>query len=293
MTPIDLSKIPAPNVVEPLDYETILAALLADLQARDPSFSALVESDPAYKILEVCAFRELLLRQRINDAARGVMLAYAQGADLEQLAALYGVARHVIAPGDPNAFPPVPPTMESDSDLRRRILLALDGFSVAGPSRAYIFHALGVPDVADVSVVSPAPSVVVVSILSRANDGVPSPETIAAVQTALNDEDVRPLAIEVTVQAAELVDYTIEATIYTFSGPDPETVIESSQNAAQAYADEQKRIGLDVTLSGVYAALHQPGVQRVELTSPVASISISNTQAARCTAINLTNGGIA
>lgn len=63
-TAVDLSQLPAPSVVETLDFETILQAMLDDLLARDPDFSALVESDPAYKILEVAAYRELLLRQR-------------------------------------------------------------------------------------------------------------------------------------------------------------------------------------------------------------------------------------
>ena len=73
-TAIDLSTLPAPHVVEPIDYQTILSAMIADLQARDPAFTALVESDPAWKIIEVCAYREMLLRQRVNDAARAVIL---------------------------------------------------------------------------------------------------------------------------------------------------------------------------------------------------------------------------
>jgi len=74
---IDLSALPAPDIIETLDFEVILAAMLTDLQARDASFSALVESDPAYKILEVAAYRELLLQARINSAAKAVMLPYA------------------------------------------------------------------------------------------------------------------------------------------------------------------------------------------------------------------------
>ena len=86
-TVVNLSQLPAPNVVESLDFETILAEMIADLQGRDPTFTALVESDPAYKILEVCAYRELLMRQRVNESAKAIMLAYATGADLDQLGA--------------------------------------------------------------------------------------------------------------------------------------------------------------------------------------------------------------
>ena len=91
-----------------------------------PAFDALVESDPAYKLLELAAYFKALLVQRGNDAARAVMPAYAQGADLDQIAARYNVARQVIDAGDPEALPPVPPVLEGDSDFRRRMLLAFE-----------------------------------------------------------------------------------------------------------------------------------------------------------------------
>src|SRR6185436_13616375 len=99
-----------PDIVEQIFFEDILAAMIADLQVRDPAFTALLESDPAYKIMEVCAYREMLLRQRVNEAAKGVMLSIAIGTDLDQIAANYNVERLVIYPGDTEAIPPVPPT---------------------------------------------------------------------------------------------------------------------------------------------------------------------------------------
>src|SRR5438445_485309 len=97
---LDLSLLPAPTIVEQIDFETIRSAMIADLQARLPSFDTVLESDPVVKLIEVAAYRELLLRQQFNDRARGLMLAYATGPDLDQLAALVGVARLVITPGD-------------------------------------------------------------------------------------------------------------------------------------------------------------------------------------------------
>src|SRR3546814_9711108 len=48
----------------------------------------------------------------------------------------------------------IPAVMESDSDLRRRLVLAPEGYSVAGPEGAYIFHALSAhPDVLDASAI--------------------------------------------------------------------------------------------------------------------------------------------
>ena len=289
---IDLSTIPPPSVVETLDFEAILAAMLADLQARDPAFTALVESDPAYKILEVCAYRELLIRQRVNDAARATMLAYATGADLEQIGALFGVTRLTITEADPEAVPPVAAVMESDTDLRRRIQLALEGLSTAGPEGAYIFHALAADgDVLDVSAISPSAGNVTVSILSRTGNGAAGSPLIATVAAALNADNVRPLTDNVTVQSATIVNYTVSASIYTYPGPDSAAVLAASNAALSAYIDSVHRIGKDVTLSGIYAALHQPGVQRVVLTQPTANVTISATQASYCTSRTVTHAG--
>ncbi|WP_353981692.1 baseplate J/gp47 family protein [Salinicola endophyticus] len=292
-TAVDLSRLPAPDVIEALDFEAIFAAMLDDLRTRDPDFDVSVESDPAYKILQVAAYRELLLRQRINEAAKGVMLAYARGADLDQLGALYGVARQMLDAGDADAVPPVPATYETDADFRRRIQLSLEGFSTAGPEGAYVFHALSADgQVLDASATSPAPGEVVVTVLSREADGTAPADLLARVESTLSAEDVRPLTDHVSVRSAEIVDYRIDATLYFYAGPDREVVMRAARQAAADYAESQHRIGLDVTLSGLYASLHQPGVQRVELAAPTASLVVDRTQATYCTEIALTDGGL-
>ena len=139
---IDLSRLAAPDVVEALDFEAILAEMLADLRGRDSAFTALTEADPAYKILEVAAYRELLIRQRINEAARSVMLAYAAGADLDQIAANFGVARLLIRPADDRTIPPTPAVYETDEELRNRVTLSLEGYTAAGSRGSYVYHAL-------------------------------------------------------------------------------------------------------------------------------------------------------
>ena len=98
-TSVNLSQLPAPAVIEVLDFEAMFDESLTALQALDPTFDALLPSDPAFKILEVCTYLRLLDRQRVNDAARGVMLAYAVGSDLDQLAAIFGITRLVLDPG--------------------------------------------------------------------------------------------------------------------------------------------------------------------------------------------------
>lgn len=289
---IDLSQLPEPLVVESLDYEQILAQMLADLQERDPVFTALVESDTAYKVIEVASYRELLLRRRINDAALAVMLAYAQKSDLDQIGANYNVARMVLDPGDPGANPPVDPTYELDDDYRRRIQLSFEGYTTAGSAASYLFHGLSAaPDVKDVQPVSPTPGVVVVYVLSRSGNGAASPQLVAAVSSALNAEKVRPMTDQVTVQTATIVNYAITAQLVIYPGPDSTVVRQAAVDAVTAYAESQRRLGYDVTLSGIYHALHQSGVQNVVLSSPAANLVIGDGEASYCTAITVTVAG--
>jgi phage-related baseplate assembly protein len=291
-TGIDLSQLPAPQVVEALDYEIILAAMLSDLQSRDLEFYAPVESDPAYKILEVAAYRELLIRQRVNDTARAVMLPYAKGADLDNLAALYGVARLLIDAGDPGAVPPITASYEADDALRRRVQLAPEAITTAGSTGSYVFHALSASaTVKDVAIASPVPGQVQVTVLSTTADGAADQSLLDAVDAALNVETVRPLTDQVTVQAATITTYTIDATLYVYPGPDADVVRQAAEDAVTKYASDHHALGHDVTLSGVYAALHQPGVQRVELAEPTTSLTVPATAAAYCTAITVTTGG--
>lgn len=295
-TAVDLSRLPVPAAVEPLDYEVILAAMLADfiarMEATGQPFTALVESDPAYKVLEAAAYREMLMRQRVNEAVKAVLLAYAAGTDLDHIAARYDVERLLIQAADDTTLPPTPAVYENDESLRRRVQLAFEGFSTAGPEGAYIFHALGAhPDVLDARAFSPTPGAVNVAVLSREGDGTASAELLAAVTAILSADDVRPMTDNVTVQAAVITNYTVAATLTTYSGPDSAVVIAAAQAAIEAYAAKNHRLGRDITLSGIYSALHQEGVQNVTLTQPPASIVNAWNQAAFCTGITLTHGG--
>ena len=55
----DLASLPTPAVIETLSFETIFAELQTEFQARYPDYSALLASDPAVKLLEVAAYREV------------------------------------------------------------------------------------------------------------------------------------------------------------------------------------------------------------------------------------------
>lgn len=294
---IDISKLPFPGIIESLDYEEILAGLKIELAARYPLHD--LESDPIVALLEVVAYYRLIDHARINDAAKAVFIAYATGADLDNLGAFFGVERITITPADDTATPPVAAVMENDPDFRARILLALEAQSTAGPRGAYLYHALSADSrVLDAAVIgpgdsfTPAPPPGQVDIYVLGRDGSTPLDLLDVVRAALNDEEVRPLCDTVTVSAATLVNYTIDATLTFYKGPDQAVVIAAAQDAVETYVEARFRLGQDVTRSGIFAALHQPGVQNVTLTSPAADISIAANEVPRATAITLTNGGI-
>lgn len=299
MATIDLSQLPAPKVIEELDYETLLAERKATLISLYPveqqaaiTLTLALESEPIVKLLQENAYRELILRQRINEAATAVMVAYAIGSDLDQLAANNSVARLITTPADDDAVPPVAAMMESDDDLRQRIPEAFEGMSVAGPVRAYEYHAVTADGrVADASAISPSPAVVVVSVLARDGNGTAPAELIGIVSDALNDESIRPVGDRLTVQSAQIVEYSIAATLYVYPGPASEPIRADAETRLQAYITEQRRLGRDIRRSAIYAALHTQGVQRVELDAPLADVVLDKTQAAYCTGYTIAIGG--
>ncbi|WP_088412093.1 baseplate assembly protein [Xanthomonas citri] len=286
-----LSRVGASENPGAVHFETIFAEALAQFRELLPEFSALTEADPVYKLLQLFAARELLIRQRANDKAQQTMLAFATGTNLDHLGALFGVARLVLDPGQPENG--IAPTYESDMDFRRRIQLAPEGFSVAGPEGAYIYHALSAAaDVMDASATSPAPGQVLVTVQSRTGDGTAPQALLDEVAAILNNDDVRPLTDEVTVQSTQVVPYAIRGRVYTYAGPDSAVVMREALRSLQAYLAEAHRIGRDVPESAIKAKLFADGVQRVELDSPAADIRISRTQAAYCTSIDIVHAGI-
>ncbi|MDZ5634473.1 baseplate assembly protein [Janthinobacterium sp. GMG1] len=294
-TPIDLTQLPAPSVVEVLDFEAILASRKAHLvsllpEAERAAVTALLEleSEPATKLLEENAYQETILRNRVNEAGKAVMLAFALDGDLDQLGANVNVERLTITPANPNALPPVAAVMEDNDAYRLRIQEAPDGLSVAGPKASYEFHARSSDGrVKDASATSPAPAHVTVTVLANNDTGIASAELLATVARALNAEEVRPLGDRLTVQAAQVIDYQIEATLFIGVGPEVPILLAAAQANAARVSQPRRPLGHSIYRSACSAAVHVEGVRKVVLTSPAADIELDATQAARCTAIKL------
>lgn len=290
MSTIDLSLLPPPSIVESLDFEVILterkAALIAIFPAdqRDAIAATLaLESEPLTKFLQENAYRELLLRARVNKASVSNMLAWSTGADLDNLVANWNVARLTVQQGDPSAIPPVQTIMESDEALRERSLLAWDALSVAGPREAYRYHARTADGaVMDAEPTSPTPGVVDVYILAATGDGTPSAELLTKVTDYLTNEDRVPLTDNVHVKAAQILPYTLTISLFIpAAGPSAAAITAEAERRLTEVINPRRRIGVEVPRSLLEAALHVPGVRKVELVGWV-DITPEAHQAAWC-----------
>jgi len=272
----DLVSLPAPAVIEPLSFETIFLELQTEFQSRYPDYSALLASDPAVKLLEVAAYREILLRNRINVAAKASLLAFATSSDLDHLAAFYGVTRLMD---------------ETDEGLRLRTRQRIIGFANAGGAAHYRYWALSAsPEVADVEVDSPEPGRVRISVLAKGEEQTVSNAVLDAVRAVVLRDDIRVLTDTVEVVPAELIPVTVTARIWLY--PDtPMAAFEAIEARFKEALAAQSGLGWDLTPSWVIGELHRPGVHKVELHSPTTDIRANANQAVRLMHLNLEFAG--
>lgn len=273
--------------IEELSFEVILQEQKTWLIARDANLADVVniESETITKLIENFAYRELYLRQRINNGIKATMVATASGSDLDNLLLLFGVERLTIVPADDTTTPPTIAILEDDSAYRKRGLLVLESFSTAGPKLGYEYHGLSIVNVHDIIASSPSNGVVEVRIMSA--QGVADNDLQSKVSDKLNDEKIRPLGTQLIVDSAQPVDYVIEATLELDDTPASALALDTAKIAVGHYVTSMFKIGKSVSISSIYAALQQPGVENVKLISPIANIAINGTQFANCTDINI------
>jgi phage-related baseplate assembly protein len=292
-TAINLDRLPPPIIIEQPDFESIFAARKARLIELAPNLAPALEleSEPLVKLLQEDSYRELILRAAVQDAGAGNLLAFAAGAVLDHLAAFYGVARQVIQEADASVSPPVEELLEDDARLRSRVQLAPEGFTTAGSLGSYTFWALSSsPLVKDVAILETAtPGEVRIVVLSTEADGVPDAALLALVDETTQPR--RPLTDHVLVEAATVQDYTVTAELTLYDGPDAELVRQASITAVQSFVDEHHRLGHDITIAGLHAALYREGVQNINITAPAATLVIDSDTAAHCTQVTVTVGG--
>lgn len=185
---------------------------------------------------------------------------------------------------------------ESDPDFADRIRLAPNSFSVAGPEKAYVYHAKSVsPAIIDVKVDSPTPGEVDVYVLLT--DGtLPTEDTLEQIEAHLSDEDIRPLTDYVVVKAPTASNYEIELHYWISQ--------EDSSKAAQIQADveaaveqyrlwQQTKIGRDITPGKLLQLVFAAGASRVDDSKmkPAAWKKLEAMQVAQCTKVNVVYEG--
>ena len=304
MSTVDFSQLPEPNLIQELDYESIF-------NERKEKFIALYpateqnqwrtilnrESDPVVKVLQENAYLELLYRNKCNADARSLLLAYAEGSDLDHLALTeYGLIRLIVTPADNSVVPPSPAIYESDERLRERCLLSFDGMNTAGSANAYRYFALSADGRVDgIKVKSDETTPCFLDIVITQVDsenGAASAELIQIVQTALDPDTVRPVGDRPTVKSSIATNYQIEASLYVGKNAEDALLLEAANIRLDKYIKNAQKNGESIYLSAIYAALHVDGIERVQIISPTADLVMDNYHHPYCTTKSITVGGV-
>jgi len=278
MTSTDLATLPPPAVVEPLDFEALVRDIKADVLARYPEAAEVLalESEPLVKLLEAFAYREMLYRARVNDAARAHLLAFATGGDLDHLAALFNVQRLAG---------------EDDERLRLRLQLRIAALAGQGTREHYEFVALSTSlNVRGAHAMQPAPgSVHVVLWLHDAGQ-----DTVQQVRAALDHEGARMLGVAMSVGLAKPRPINVRARIWRTAGASP-TLLADLAALLAANMGTQATLGRRVARSWITSILHAPGVAAVDYVgddAPPASTVLAADEYPVPGAVDLTDAGV-
>lgn len=288
MAPFDLSTLPKPSVVETLDFEQIVSRQKARFQDAwetvraaypdlPPYDVGMLETDPAVIQNESESYRELGLRARVNEAARARLLAFAQGSDLDHLAAFYDVFR-------------LP--SETDARLKLRVILAIQGRSTGGPKERYKSIAMAADlkvDNVEVYRIGRSP-VIYVAVFSTEANGIASPQLLATVKAALEDESVRLANDEFVISSAVQIAVTLSADIWLLPDADSATV-ERAKTALLTAWELERGLGRDLVREWWVSKLMISGVHKVVPTNPAADIVAAPSQAISISAVDLTLKG--
>jgi len=283
-TSIDLSRATAPDAIEVIAVEQLLADFLARFNAGWAAERQNNSSLPAYEVTgletdsvvivgEAWTFLRYLDRVRVNDAIRAMLAPLARGSDLDSVVARAGVFRLLVAPANPATNTPA--VYESDAQLLRRYLLSFDVPS-AGSAGRFLYEAYSAwPGMLDARVNGRAvhgrrgdTDVVIAGPGGRdATDA-----ELATVRAAVTASHVAPEAISVSVLRARRSVYDVDLTVDVPSGPDANVVGQEVARRVRAATDERTLIGGEAPLDRITGAAYGDNVIRVRRTLPLAPV---------------------
>jgi phage-related baseplate assembly protein len=297
-TVIDLSQLPPPDAIEALSSADLKAAYIdrfktAWTAARvlDPTLPdydvQTLETDPAIIVGEAFSYLRLLDRARVNDAVRAVLAPLARGTDLDNVVARWDVQRLVVTP----AAGLTPAVMETDAQLLRRYLMAVDRPS-AGSRDRYLYEAFTAwPGMLDASVIGrdvhQRPGDVDIVIIGPNGDA-PTSTQIMTVSAAVNASDVKPEATSVSVVGATRTTYGVALRLDVPKGPDASLVVADAQAYVAAAVASRMRIGAEAPIWSITGAAYRPNVIRVNVDQPTADVPADPYSIPVCTGINIT-----
>jgi phage-related baseplate assembly protein len=280
---IDLSRLPAPNAIEPLDYETLQSAFVdrfvavwAAARALDPSLPdydvQTLETDPAIIVSQAWSYLRLIDRARVNDAVRAVLAPLAKGDDLDNVVARANIERLTVVPATESTRA----VMESDERLLLRYLLAFSR-PAAGTRERYLFEAYtALPLLHHAAVNGRAVhgrrgDIDIVLAGPEGRDL--TEEEMYVVKERLLADDVKPEAVSVICLRAQRTLYDFAGALAVAKGPDPTAVTSEAAARVRIAAKERMKIGGFVPINSLVGAIYGPGVLRASATSPAADVA--------------------
>lgn len=187
--------------------------------------------------------------------------------------------------------------IETDDDYRKRIRLAPQSYSVAGPEGSYVYWALTADsNIADISVSSPSAGVVRITPLLTGGE-IPGQAVLDRVLAVVSAKNRRPLTDNVQVGAPTQVPYNITLTYYISSADQArEAAIRSTIEDAGGAVDKYKawqceKLGRAINPDQLRYLMMLAGASRIILDSPVYT-EITDEQVTAAGTVNIAYGGL-
>lgn len=286
---IALEQLPPMAVLETISTEAIMDARMARLvelwSENDPPAGAVydvetTEFDPLKINQQASTYFELMLRDRVNQAARAVTLAFAIGSDLDAIASRY-----------PGGVPRL--SGETDDRYRRRIWLSANLESPHGTFEAYVFWALTAdPTLRDASATTVrGTGKITVTCMAAGASPTPTTAQLGAVLSYINNEARRGLTDIVMVAPPRITTTKYRIRVWLYPGFEQTAVMASINASIAALIEKQRWIGYDHTRMAIDAALAKPGVYNAVIDEPASDVIVGDNGLAVVTETQITMAG--